>query len=97
MEIDLTLDNHDYSTTSEEAGIEIVAFDDLDDEMIPVMEEKLKKSWDEVKSNFYHCGFGACRSSVKAREKKEGENIEATKRYPKITIFFRILPLLLMK
>lgn len=44
MEIDLTLDNHDYSTTSEEAGIEIVAFDDLDDEMIPVMEEKLKKS-----------------------------------------------------
>ena len=36
-------------------------------------------------SNFYRYGFGPCRSSVKAREKKEREKLEAAKKHPKIT------------
>ena len=94
MEIDLTWNNDDYSSTSEETGIEIVAFDDLDDEMIPVMEKILKKSWNIVGSNCCHYGFGTCRSPVKARE---WEILVAAKKYPKITTFSRVLPLLLMQ
>ena len=89
LEIDLTVENDDYSTSSEETEIEIVAFDDLDDEAIPVMKEKLKNSWNEVGNNFYHQGLGTSRSSVKAREKKERDKLQEANKLRKITDFLR--------
>ena len=88
LEIDLTADDDDdYSTSSEQTGLSIIAFDDLDDEAIPVMKEKITNAWNDVGNNFYHYGHGTSRSSVKAREKKERDKLVEAKKSRKITDF----------